>query len=86
MTFACPLCQVECPVVLTKTARLMLRCDPCGVLMFVNKEAGIEKLKDLCGGEPPEGVKPVPNAPADKVEPKIICRRASVKRERKADT
>ena len=42
----CPLCGKQAPVKTNKKSRPFLRCDNCGVLMFINKRKGIKLIND----------------------------------------
>ena len=42
MKFPCPLCSEIKAVRINRRSKPFLRCDRCGVLMFVNRKAGIE--------------------------------------------
>ena len=42
----CPLCGKQAPVKTNKKSRPFLRCDNCGVLMFINKRKGINLIND----------------------------------------
>ena len=44
MKFPCPLCSEVKPIRINKRSKPFLRCDRCGVLMFVNREAGINSI------------------------------------------
>lgn len=54
MMFPCPLCKNPKEVKINQKSRPYLRCDECGVLMFVNRASGISIIQ----GEK----KPVPQA------------------------
>jgi uncharacterized Zn finger protein len=41
----CPLCRTQTEIKMNKKSRPFLRCDNCGVLMFINKEKGIQLIK-----------------------------------------
>lgn len=43
--FPCPVCQELRPVRQTKNRKPYLRCDPCGVQLFVRGEDGIELFR-----------------------------------------
>ncbi len=45
MNFPCPLCGRPLPVRINKRDKPYLRCQECGVLMFVNNRAGIDALQ-----------------------------------------
>jgi len=40
----CPLCGEQIEIKINKKNRPFLRCDSCGVLMFINKRRGMELL------------------------------------------
>ncbi len=44
MKFPCPLCSEVRTIRINRRSKPFLRCDRCGVLMFVNREAGIELI------------------------------------------
>ena len=44
MKFPCPLCSEIKVVRINRRSKPFLRCDRCGVLMFVNREAGINLI------------------------------------------
>lgn len=44
MKFPCPLCSEVRTIRINRRSKPFLRCDRCGVLMFVNREAGINLL------------------------------------------
>ena len=44
MKFPCPLCSEIKAVKINRRSKPFLRCDRCGVLMFVNRKAGIELI------------------------------------------
>ena len=44
MKFPCPLCSEVRTVRINRRSKPFLRCDRCGVLMFVNREAGINSI------------------------------------------
>ena len=46
-TIACLLCNLPAVVKPTKTNRLVLRCDNCGMLLFANGEDAQERLSGL---------------------------------------
>lgn len=46
-TIGCLLCQFPAVVKPTKTNRLVLRCDNCGMLMFANGEDAQARLTGL---------------------------------------
>jgi hypothetical protein len=46
MKFPCPLCKNPKTVKINRKSRPYLRCDDCGVLMFVNRSAGIKRIQD----------------------------------------
>lgn len=43
----CILCGSNATLKPTKTTRLVLRCDNCGILLFANKEASQDRLLRL---------------------------------------
>jgi hypothetical protein len=63
--FPCPVCSGLRPVRQTKTAKPYLRCDPCGVQLFVRGDEGIKRfraaVRTLDGQRAPEA----PENPAD---------------------
>jgi len=46
MNFPCPLCGRPLPVRINKRNKPYLRCDDCGVLLFVNKPTGIKTIME----------------------------------------
>ena len=44
MKFPCPLCSEMKIVRVNRRSKPFLRCDRCGVLMFVNRKAGINLI------------------------------------------
>ena len=44
MKFPCPLCSEVRTVRINRRSKPFLRCDRCGVLMLVNREAGINLI------------------------------------------
>ena len=46
MKRSCPLCGKETVIKINKKSRPFLRCDDCGVLMFINKQRGIDIIND----------------------------------------
>jgi uncharacterized Zn finger protein len=45
MKFPCPLCKKLETVLMNKKSKPYFRCEDCGVLMFINKQPGIKKIK-----------------------------------------
>jgi phage FluMu protein Com len=45
MRFPCPICKEMKRIQINRRAKPYLRCDDCGVLMFVNKPYGITYLE-----------------------------------------
>lgn len=45
MNFSCPLCGEMQIVRINRRSKPYLRCDHCGVLMFVNRQPGIRTIK-----------------------------------------
>ncbi len=46
MNYPCPLCKRLKTIQINRKHRPYLRCDNCGVLMFINKSEGISILKE----------------------------------------
>lgn len=44
MKFPCPLCGKMRTVKINRRSKPYLRCDDCGVLMFVNRQSGIKRI------------------------------------------
>ena len=45
MKFPCPLCKSPKDVMTNRKSKPYFRCDDCGVLMFVNRPAGIRIIE-----------------------------------------
>ena len=45
MNFPCPLCGQMQIVRINRRSKPYLRCDHCGLLMFVNRQPGIRAIK-----------------------------------------
>lgn len=46
MKFSCPLCGIQKTVRINRRSKPYLRCDDCGVLMFVNRPSGMKLMAD----------------------------------------
>jgi DNA-directed RNA polymerase subunit RPC12/RpoP len=42
--YPCPVCERPCDVELTKRNKPYVKCDPCGVQLFVRGKGGIERF------------------------------------------
>ena len=71
MMFPCPICKTELPVKKAKSGKHFLRCDDCGVLMFINDEASLALMEaGIEDGSPAPSVQapgPTPSANAKRV-------------------
>lgn len=44
MKFPCPVCKETKEIRINRRGKPFLRCDQCGVLLFVNRKRGIETM------------------------------------------
>lgn len=49
-TQPCPVCGDPCPVKTTHKGKPYWQCEPCGVQVFVRRQAGIARLEGRPGG------------------------------------
>ena len=59
--YPCPLCGQSIPIKSSKRGKPYLVCDPCGVQLFIRKEPGILKLRELVEANKYDPVTHIPN-------------------------